>query len=63
MEKTQPDLSSAELTKSAMKEYKQLPGSTKATSVGGQSGKRKIDEEDKTKQTGISKLAKFGFKR
>jgi HMG (high mobility group) box len=49
-----PDADIPELTRAATKRYRSLPKEN------GSTGKRKMDDAEK-KESGVSKLAKFGF--
>lgn len=68
-----PDVTPQELTKLAMKEYKAISSNSAASnsitndSISGAvkqvNGKRKLDETNGEKQSGVSKLARYGFKK
>lgn len=64
-----PDISAAELTKFAMRKYKSIISEMKVDSAIKTGNKRKtMDDEDTAElsmkpQSGIAKLAKFGFSK
>lgn len=69
MQAAQPDLIPTELTKYAMRKYKEIysngtNGGAAATKADGATVKRKIDVENGHEPlTGVAKLAKFNFSK